>query len=98
MASDILHFHEKYAGTKQCNGLRMEAPRQATICLTQMKEEVEEMEMSGEHKGRGRREELRLLFRTPLCQLLNVSHTEIPKGRKQTVTSLRHRFPTVFLN
>lgn len=33
-----------------------EALRQATICLTQMKEEVEEMEMSGEHEGRGRRE------------------------------------------
>lgn len=31
-----------------------EALRQTTICLTEMKEEVEEMEMSGEHKGRGR--------------------------------------------
>ena len=33
-----------------------EALGQATICLTQMKEEVEEMEMSGEHKSGGRRE------------------------------------------
>lgn len=33
-----------------------EALRQATICLTQMKEEVEEMEMSCKHKGRGRSE------------------------------------------
>lgn len=30
-----------------------EALRQATICLSQMKEEVEEMEMSGEHEDRG---------------------------------------------
>lgn len=33
-----------------------EALRQATICLTQMKEEVEEVEMSGKHEGRERRE------------------------------------------
>lgn len=33
-----------------------EALRQATMCLTKMKEEVEEMEMSGVHEDRGRRE------------------------------------------
>lgn len=33
-----------------------EALRQATICLTQTQEEVEEMEMSGEHEGKGRRQ------------------------------------------
>lgn len=32
------------------------ALRQASICLTQKKEEAEEMEMSGEHEDRGRRD------------------------------------------
>lgn len=55
VASDILHFHESMLAPHNAMDSK-EALRQATICLTQMKEEVEEMEMSGEHEGRGRRE------------------------------------------
>lgn len=56
MASDILHFHEKYAGSKRCDGFQRGTQTGNYLSLTQMKEEVEEMEMSGEHEGMGRRE------------------------------------------
>lgn len=53
MASDILYFHWH----QTMRWVSEEALGQATICLTQEKEEVEEMEMSGEREGsRGRRE------------------------------------------
>lgn len=73
-----------------------EALGQATICLTQTKEEVEEMEMSGKHRGRGRKGSVGGgCYLGPHCVNSLTSQTQIPKGRKETITFLRHRFPTV---
>lgn len=67
VASDVLRLHEMYTSTK-------EARRQATMCLTQIQEEVEEMKMGGERKGREEWEQ-RILFGTLLWQLLNIIST-----------------------
>lgn len=72
-----------------------EALRQTTICLNQMKEEVEEMEMSGEREGKGRRES-RGCYLGPRCgnvlTFLSLTHTyRFQGGKKQ-----RHSSDTVF--
>lgn len=60
-----------------------EALRQATIRLIQMKEEAGEMEMSGEHKARGRRKRGGYYFFEPAVSTpKRLTHTQIPQGRK----------------
>lgn len=85
VASDILHFHEKYAGTKPCDGFQRGTQ---TGNYLSHSNEGGSGGNGDEWRARGQREEegeSRLLFRTLLCQLRNVyhTHTQIPKGGKK---------------